>query len=165
MKKCNLRFLFFVCISLFALLLLFGNIKTYETEDSYYDESITTIIFDSIYENLKPIDTDWETFITALTWVESRHNDSIINKSTDATGQFQITPIYVKEANRLQSEYSFCLEDRFDYEKSRLMFDIIQEQKNPKKDKRLACRIHYGSYCEKYYNSVINRYKYLLNKT
>lgn len=120
------------------------------------NEKDSDILNEDIFSN------DWEIFIEALTWVESRHQDSIVNKSTDATGQFQITPIFIKEANRLQKSKVYKLSDRFNYSKSREMFDIIQNIKNPKRDKKLACRIHYGSYSKAYYNSVMNKYYILI---
>ena len=103
-------------------------------------------------------DYEWECFIKALTWVESRHNDNAVNSQSKATGQFQIMPVYVAEANRLQSKVKYTLSDRTNYKKSREMFDIIQANKNPKKNKRLACRLHYGKDCPHYYGKVMRKF-------
>lgn len=115
-------------------------------------------------EEYEDYDVDWELFVKAITFIESEFQDSAINKSSGARGQFQILPIFVKEANRLQSIDTFTWDDAFEYEPSRMMFDIIQNAKNPTKDKRLACRIHYGSYSIEYYNKVMNAYNRFLNE-
>lgn len=119
---------------------------------------------DEEYEEYEEYDVDWELFVKAITFVESEFKDSAVNPNSGARGQFQILPIFVKEANRLQSIDTFTWDDAFEYEPSRMMFDIIQNAKNPTKDKRLACRIHYGSYSIEYYNKVMRAYNRFLNE-
>ena len=84
--------------------------------------------------------TEWEQLQLAIIITESRCNPQAVGKTNDK-GILQITPIYVKEANRLSGrEYSH--EDAFDIQKSLEMFEIIQNKYNPEHDVNKAIKLH-----------------------
>lgn len=83
----------------------------------------------------------WNVFTKALIQVESR-GDSLAAGPTEDLGILQITPIYVKEANRIVNEERFTLDDRLSPEKSLEMFSIVQNHYNPDKDIDRAIRLH-----------------------
>lgn len=84
--------------------------------------------------------TEWDIFLEALIMKESKGDPLAIGKTQDV-GILQITPIYVKEANRLSGK-GFTLEDRTSVEKSMEMFNIIQDYWNPDKDIAKAIKLH-----------------------
>lgn len=74
--------------------------------------------------------SDWQIFQIALAKTESEFNFNAKGSSQDH-GVLQITPILVKEVNRLQKDSTYCHKDAFDPEKSFEMFEIIQYHYNP----------------------------------
>lgn len=106
--------------------------------------------------------TDWDYFVEALIWVESRGNDTIVGKTNDV-GCLQITPIYVAEVNRILSEEKYFLEDRISREKSIEMFNIIQKHYNPEFDINKAIKLHNPGANETYHNKIIIKYNELRN--
>lgn len=100
---------------------------------------------------------DWETFVQAMIWVESRGQIYAVNK--DCVGIFQIRPIYVKDVNRILKEERYTNDDRYHPKKSREMFDIIQNHYNPNKDMIRAIKLHNPT--EKtgdYQSKILKRY-------
>lgn len=85
--------------------------------------------------------TEWDIFLQALIKVESEGDQYAVGKTNDV-GILQITPIYVKEANRLSKDKTFTLEDRTSIEKSLEMFDIVQSHWNPEKAIDKAIKLH-----------------------
>ncbi len=83
--------------------------------------------------------TDWNVLQLAIMMKESRFNPDAQGRTNDY-GIFQITPIYVAEANRL-SEGNYTLEDAFSIEKSIEMFGIVQGRYNP--DQSIERAIHH----------------------
>jgi hypothetical protein len=77
----------------------------------------------------------------ALIEVESENNLNAVGKANDY-GPLQITPIYVKEVNRIQSEDVFTLEDRFDIRRSFDMFNAMNDFYNKDRDIEKAIRLH-----------------------
>ena len=74
-----------------------------------------------LYLSLRGAEPDYEKFVKALTWIESRHNPFAVGVNQDH-GLFQITPIRLKDYNqRTGSKYS--LADCFDVNISRKIFD------------------------------------------
>lgn len=88
---------------------------------------------------------NWDRVIEAIIQVESRGNPNAFNKEGNCAGILQITKICVKEANNILKEKGyerrFSLSDRWDEEKSREIFLLIQEKYNPEHDLVKACRI------------------------
>lgn len=84
-------------------------------------------------------------------------------------GVLQITPIAVRECNnilkRRGSEKRYTLEDRFDIDKSKEMFYLIQSKYNPTNDIEKAIRLWNGgpNYTQRgteaYYKKVLQRMK------
>lgn len=97
---------------------------------------------------------NWEKFLKALILVESNDNPKAIGKTNDV-GILQITPIYVKEANRLSGK-NFTLDDRYSVEKSLEMFSIIQNHYNPDKDIYMAIKLHNPKAGDWYKNRILS---------
>lgn len=106
----------------------------------------------------------WDIFTQALIEVESGGNPNAIGPTGDL-GLFQITPIYVKEANRLAKADIFTLDDRRNPDKSYEMFSIIQGHYNPQRDIDKAIRLHnpgagswYSSRIKKHMEAITQEY-------
>lgn len=105
--------------------------------------------------------SDWDTFILALAWVESRW-DTQAEGPTNDLGWLQITPIMVKDANRIVGYDKYTLEDRLDKDKSIEIFNVIQDEYNPDHDIQLALKIQ-NPYCKvSYHRAVIDKYNELM---
>lgn len=89
-----------------------------------------------VYDTL----TDWNILQLAIIMKESRFNPDAIGKTNDY-GIFQITPIYVLEANRL-SHLGYTHDDAFSIEKSLEMFAIVQGVHNPECSVERAISLH-----------------------
>ena len=85
--------------------------------------------------------TDWDIFTLALIEHESINNPNAVGK-TDDVGILQITPIYVKDVNRILGYNKFKMADRFDIRKSLEMFDIKNDHYNPNRDIDKAIKLH-----------------------
>ena len=68
-------------------------------------------------------------------------NPFAVGKTNDL-GILQITPIYVKDVNRILGEERFTLDCRIDIDKSLEMFEIYQSYYNPDKDINRAIKLH-----------------------
>lgn len=88
-----------------------------------------------------PPKTEWDFLIEALIQIESEGNPFAVGRSNDV-GVLQITPIYVREVNRIIKEDIYSLDQRTDIEKSIEMFDIYQGYHNPEKDILRAIHLH-----------------------
>ena len=84
----------------------------------------------------------WRDFIPALVQVESRGNPNALGKNNDR-GILQITPILVKEVNRI-SGLTYTHDDAWDPEKSIEMFYIIARKYCPEQDFEKMARIWNG---------------------
>lgn len=100
---------------------------------------------------------DWNVLIKALIHVESRGNSMAVG-SCDDVGVLQITPIYLREVNRICGEERYVLEDRYDSTKSVEMFNIYQQHHNKKADITLAAKLHNPKAGHKYVDSVMFHY-------
>lgn len=84
--------------------------------------------------------TEWQQLQLAIAITESRCNPSATGKTQDF-GILQLTPIYVKEANRVGgTEYAH--EDAYDPLKSLSMFQAVQDYHNPEHDQNRAIKLH-----------------------
>ena len=103
---------------------------------------------------------DWSTFITALAWVESRWNDNA-ESPKEAVGYLQLTPILVKDVNRIVGKEAYTLEERTDRKKSIEMFNIIMDNYNPQHDMQYALKI-WNPYAKvSYHRAVMKKYQEL----
>lgn len=89
-----------------------------------------------------PADTlsDWQALILAIALTESRCNPSATGKTQDA-GVLQLTPIYVREANRVGGT-DYAHDDAYDPLKSLYMFEAVQGAHNPGRDENKAIKLH-----------------------
>ena len=85
--------------------------------------------------------SDYQILQLALIYTESEFNPLAVGKSGD-WGLLQITPIYVKEVNRILGEEKYSHEDAFNPEKSMAMFTIMQNHHNPENDIDRAIASH-----------------------
>lgn len=110
---------------------------------------------------------DWDAVMDAIIKVES--NGNRMAKRGNSAGVMQITPVLVKECNRIlrkkKSKKRFKLSDRFNVSKSREMFILFQSFYNPMNSIEKAIRswnggIHYSvSKTQQYFNKVMNALK------
>lgn len=105
---------------------------------------------------LKEERSEWEIFVDALVSVESGGDCNAVGTKNDV-GAFQITPIYLAEANRLAGCDKYTLDDRRDYEKSREMFDLVQSHYNPERDVHKAIRLHNPGAGVEYEQAILNK--------
>lgn len=101
---------------------------------------------------------DWEIFTAALIQVESK-GDRFAKGKTQDVGIFQITPIYVKEVNRILGEEKYTLSCRTDIGKSMEMFMIYQNYHNPKLNINKAIRLHNPGAGVDYKNKIVTQIK------
>lgn len=109
-------------------------------------------------------DQDWDTFIRALAWVESRWRDDA-ESTKKAVGYLQITPILVEDANRIEGFDSFSLGDRYDRNESIRLFNVIMDNYNPQHDKQFALKIWNPYSKVSYHRAVMRKYEELKKET
>lgn len=85
--------------------------------------------------------TDYEVLLLAIAKTESDFNPLAVGDNNDL-GVFQITPIFVKEVNRIIGDTVYIHEDAFDMAKSVEMMMMIQEEHNPGHDISRAIAKH-----------------------
>lgn len=96
----------------------------------------------------------WERLVHAICMVESGCDDNARNKTSSASGRFQMLKIYVDEVNRIKGKRAYSYNDRFDPLKAREMFEIYQQHYNPNKNIDRAIILHRGKVSEKYIKNV-----------
>ena len=112
---------------------------------------------------------DWNPVINAIIEVESEGNPNAVDKSGKSCGSMQITPILVKECNRIlslrKSSKRYSMKDRFSVNKSKEMFLLYQSFYNPQNAVELAIRSWNGGMnftkrgTQRYYNKVMSKMK------
>ena len=108
--------------------------------------------------------TEWERFTLALIQVESG-GDSLAVGPTNDLGILQITPIYVREANRLCGDERYTLECRTSRTKSLEMFEIIQSHYNPDRDIEKGIKLHNPGAGQWYADRIYDKMNELKNNT
>ena len=103
--------------------------------------------------------TDFELIELAIIWQESKANPNPKYSDGKSEGILQITPIYVKEANRILGKSEYTLYDRRNPLKSHEMFLVVQNYHNPKKDVKKAVLLHNNG--KWYFDEVMDRYNCL----
>lgn len=96
----------------------------------------------------------WERLVHAICMVESGCDDNAKNKTSSASGRFQMLKIYVDEVNRIKGKRTYSYNDRFDPLKAREMFEIYQQHYNPDKDIDRAIILHRGKVSKSYIRKV-----------
>lgn len=137
---------------MFILTLTFGAYLNVGVKAEELDEKSTNI--ESLWPNK---------LIDAIIYVESRGNPRA--KGGCSVGILQITPIAVRECNNILkakgSKKRYTYSDRYDVEKSKEMFMLIQEKYNPGRDIEKAIRLWNGGPgytikgTQKYFNKVM----------
>ena len=112
---------------------------------------------------------DWNPVIDAIIEVESEGKADAVDKSGKSCGIMQITPILVKECNRIlelkKSSKRYTMQDRFSVKKSKEMFLLFQSFYNPKNSVELAIRSWNGGInytkrgTQKYFEKVMSKMK------
>lgn len=107
---------------------------------------------------------NWEKLTNSIIFIESTNNDSAINIG-NCVGCLQISPIYVKEVNRILKikhfNKTYKLSDRYNRIKSIEMFNIVQDYRNPKHNFHRAIRLHNPTAGKWYENRIMKRFKAL----
>ena len=88
--------------------------------------------------------SQWDLFTLALMKVESEYNPNAVS-SVGAKGYFQMTPIYVKEVNRVHKT-NFTFDQVTDFNTAYKIFDLMQQAHNPNYDMDKALTIHNGDH-------------------
>ena len=119
----------------------------------------------------EPKTYDWTSVIEAIIMVESKGNPNAV--SGKSVGAMQITPVAVRECNYILetrgSSKRYTLADRFDVNKSKEMFLLIQSKYNKENNIEKAIRIWNGGprYSKKdtdrYYQKVLRHMKKTFN--
>lgn len=107
---------------------------------------------------------DWNKLIEAIIWRESRGNDNSVNHKSNAVGCLQITPIYLKQCNKIAGHEKYKLSDRYSRSESIEMFNLYQSYFNPEKDLHLAIKLHNPRANYSYHRDIEKKYKDLINK-
>ena len=101
---------------------------------------------------------DWTPVMEAIIKVESEGNARAV--SGNSVGAMQITPILVKECNKIlknrKSDKRFSMNDRYSVDKSKEMFLLIQSHYNKTNDVEKAIRSWNGG--PRYSNRATNKY-------
>ena len=151
MKKITMKTLdrisFYMCIVL-IIYIFFSEIQSIKTE-------IKSI---KIEKQFVPL-TDFELIELAIIWQESKANPNPKHSDGESEGILQITPVYVKEANRILGKNKYTLHDRRNPLKSHEMFLVVQNYLNPEKDVKKAVKLH--NKAGWYFEEVMDRYNCL----
>ena len=114
---------------------------------------------------------DWNILIESIIEKESNGNPKAVNKRGNCVGILQITPILVRDCNRILGEKKYSYQDRLNRNKSIEMFNIIQNYYNKEKNIEKAIRLWNGGAnyskwkTEEYYQKVMKIYRRRLNES
>lgn len=148
----------FIAYALFALCLvgvcIWGITQDYKYGGNHYEEEI---------EEVNQENDDWEDFTKALIWVESKGDSKAVGSNNDV-GVLQITPILLRDCNRILEMEVFKLEDRLDSLKSVEMFNIIQDHYNPQHDYHWALKLWNSGAPLSYHRKVMDKFNEIKNE-
>ena len=117
------------------------------------------IVMALIVETVCPLtyrESDTDKLIKIIEHIESRHNENARNGKY--VGTLQISPIMVREANRINGYKKYSLSDRNDSLMSANMFKDIMQYHNKEKSIRKAVIIWHGKSNQNYRKKVINMF-------
>lgn len=122
---------------------------------------MTALLF-STTAHAKGNNDNLEKVLDAIIQVESKGNPKAYNKAGNCVGILQITPVLVRQCNiilkRKKSKKRYTYDDRWNVEKSKEMFYIIQNEYNPSHNIEKAARLWNGGINYKRNPSKTNRY-------
>ena len=101
--------------------------------------------------------SDWELLKVAIIWTESKGQSEAVNNK--AYGIYQITPIYIKECNRILGNSIYTHTDAFNDSLANEMYELLQSHHNNSKDVKRAIRLHNKG--DRYYNEVMDKFRML----
>ena len=101
-------------------------------------------------------ESDTDKLIKIFEHIESRHNENARNGKY--VGTLQISPIMVREANRINGFEKYSLSDRNDSLMSANIFKDVMKHRNKEKSIRKAVIIWRGKYNSNYRKKVINMF-------
>ena len=99
---------------------------------------------------------DTDKLIKIFEHIESRHNENARNGKY--VGTLQISPIMIREANKINGYKKYSLSDRNDSLMSTKIFKDIMQHHNKEKSIRKAVIIWRGKYNKNYRKKVINMF-------
>lgn len=147
---------------LFAILaIFFFRMINYSFEQRKTLKNDFKMVFDVITDEPPERINDWDLFISAMIWVESRGKHDAIGKLDDV-GVLQLRPIMVDEANRIIKANYFTYEDRLDSLKSVEIFNVVQKHHNPNYCFKRATKIWNPTAGDWYYERIMLKYNELL---
>ena len=121
-----------------------------------------------IYSQTTEATQKWIPVMNAIIQVESQGNSRAHNPAGNCAGILQITPGLVKQCNIIleakKSSKRYTLQDRYNVEKSKEMFILIQEYYNKQGNLEKAIRLWNGGPgysikgTQKYFNKVMRCY-------
>lgn len=129
--------LFISMVTNFILAIKVNHLKN----DAHIKEEITLA---QDYVHKPDTLSDWDVFTLALIKVESEYNNNAVS-SVGAKGYFQMTPIYVKEVNRIHNT-DFTFDQVTDFDNAYEIFDLMQKAHNPDYDMDRALELHNGKH-------------------
>lgn len=141
----------------FAIVFIYLIIQLIIAFNCFITVEKETVIGDEYVEKIEPRPTDWDFLILALIEVESEGYQFAVGPTNDL-GILQITPIYVREVNRLLGDTVYKLEHRTDIDKSLEMFEVYQSHYNPNKNIEKAIKLHNPKAGKWYINKVLTEY-------
>lgn len=153
-------FFLYICASLLSVFLAYGAARaTYvRTEFSAEHETENEVID----KEKKNEHVDWDLFIEAVIWKESRGNENSVGDNGKAVGVLQIHPIMVREANRILSikniDKEYTYDDRYNREKSIEIFKIVQDYHNKDHNIERALQIWNKNHPESYKTQIVEKY-------
>ncbi len=145
----NIYVLFIIVLTYLGLNSICLSIRQNEIIKEIKTENITNLTYL----------TDFELIELAIIWQESKANPNPKYSDGKSEGILQITPIYVKEANRILGKNKYTLYDRRNPLKSHEMFLVVQNYHNHEKDVKKAVKLHNKG--KRYFEEVMDRYNCL----
>ena len=133
------RIVVIVLLVAVAAVILFLSCQRDQAETSV-DQVGTKSVVELLRQQHKGELSEYDKLILAIAFTESRWNPDAVGKNGDI-GFLQITPVYVREANRV-SGANFKHEDAFSIDSSLAMFQALQSAYNPTKDIHLGIYFH-----------------------
>ena len=137
------------------LLMVITLITTILTANNRHEHNLCSP--DTVYVEVYKQKSDWELLKVAIIWQESKGNSNAIGGN--GYGIYQITPIYVKECNRILDTTKYRHSDAFIDALANDMFEVVQSYHNPKKCVKKATKLHNRG--DKYYQEVMDKFRML----
>ena len=155
----------FIAYGIFAMCLLgvcmWGISKDYKYGGNPCSREVDTLV---VYKDTAIVyKSDWDTFTTALVWVESKGKWDAMGSKNDV-GVLQITPILVEDCNRIVGYDKYFLADRLDSLKSVEMFNVIQTHYNPQRDYHWALKLWNSGAPLSYHRKVMDKFNEIKNE-